>query len=76
MPMYDYFCEKCDKVFESYHPYIDDGQEDCPDCGTMSDRISTTDGIHLRKPRWVPPPKAKRRFGEDRPMPHKRQRWV
>lgn len=40
MPTYDYFCEKCDKNYEtivSIHQY--DGKDKCPECGNIGQRI-------------------------------------
>ncbi len=43
MPLYEYFCEKCDKVFESLGSMREsDAPTDCPKCGVSADRIMPT----------------------------------
>jgi len=38
MPLYEYRCESCQKVFEAYKRLSDDGREACPACGGKSSR--------------------------------------
>ena len=43
MPIYEYYCEKCDSVFESLQPIArSDEPVPCPACGRKSDRIMPT----------------------------------
>ncbi len=43
MPIYEYYCEKCDKVFDSLQATSRSDQPvDCPKCGRSSDRIMPT----------------------------------
>lgn len=43
MPIYEYYCEKCDKVFESLQSIArSDEPVPCPDCGRKADRIMPT----------------------------------
>ncbi len=43
MPLYEYHCEKCDKVFEALRPLREsDASTPCPDCSSDADRILTT----------------------------------
>jgi putative FmdB family regulatory protein len=39
MPLYEYRCEACDKVFEAYRRLSEEGQEACPACGRASSRV-------------------------------------
>jgi putative FmdB family regulatory protein len=39
MPLYEYRCESCQKVFEAYKRLSDDGREVCPVCGGKSSRV-------------------------------------
>jgi len=39
MPLYEYRCESCQKVFEAYKRLSDDGREACPACGGKSSRV-------------------------------------
>ncbi|HEY5640310.1 MAG TPA: zinc ribbon domain-containing protein [Dehalococcoidia bacterium] len=43
MPLYEYYCEKCDRVFESLQAISKSDQPvACPKCGRASDRIMPT----------------------------------
>ena len=43
MPLYEYYCENCDKVFDSLQSISrSDQPADCPKCGVASDRIMPT----------------------------------
>lgn len=39
MPLYEYRCESCQKVFEAYKRLSDDKEESCPQCGAASSRM-------------------------------------
>ncbi len=44
MPIYEYYCEKCDKVFESLRAIKNaDEPAPCPACGREADRIMPTE---------------------------------
>jgi len=78
MPVYSYYCMKCQKQFDQYHPYMDHDDEDCPGCSTPSKRV---DHFHEQNLRCVERPVtklplAKRRYGEDRPTVNHRKKWV
>lgn len=74
MPMYDYLCKK-HGVFESYHPYMDDGPEDCPECKALCPRVAHKEQ-RLKNPGYVRPPLAKKKWGEKGLVPHRPARWV
>lgn len=43
MPVYEYYCDKCDEVFDSLQPISKSDQPvACPECGHVSDRIMPT----------------------------------
>jgi putative FmdB family regulatory protein len=43
VPLYEYFCEKCDKVFEALGSFASSDQPaKCPTCGRKADRIMPT----------------------------------
>ncbi len=43
MPVYEYYCEKCDSVFDSLQAIAKSDQPvACPECGGPSDRIMPT----------------------------------
>jgi putative FmdB family regulatory protein len=39
MPLYEYRCESCHKVFEAYKRLTDSAEEGCPACGGRSSRV-------------------------------------
>ena len=43
MPVYEYYCDDCDKVFDSLQAISKSGEPvACPECGLASDRIMPT----------------------------------
>jgi putative FmdB family regulatory protein len=43
MPIYEYYCEHCDKVFEALRSIAASAERrPCPDCGRPADRIMPT----------------------------------
>ena len=54
MPLYEYYCDKCYKVFEALRSIKDSDQPaTCPECGAASDRIlPTTFSSMVRKGGW------------------------
>ncbi|HEV8573339.1 MAG TPA: zinc ribbon domain-containing protein [Dehalococcoidia bacterium] len=54
MPLYEYFCESCDEVFETLRSVSTSGEPvACPKCGAESDRIMpTTFASMSRKEGW------------------------
>ncbi|MGA7105248.1 MAG: zinc ribbon domain-containing protein [Candidatus Deferrimicrobiaceae bacterium] len=47
MPLYEYRCKSCHKVFEAYKRLSDGAEEACPACGGKSSRV----GISLFRAR-------------------------
>lgn len=39
MPLYEYQCESCKKIFEAYKRFSDDVEETCPSCGARATRM-------------------------------------
>ena len=54
MPLYEYYCDKCEKVFEALRSVqASDQQVKCPKCGADSDRIMPTSfATMVRKDGW------------------------
>lgn len=73
MPVFDYECTKCEENFESINTRPED-DDVCPKCGAKAVRVHHS-VQHLKKPHYVPPPKATRKFGDERPTPYKRAKW-
>ncbi len=43
MPLYEYYCQSCDKVFEALRPLRRSGEPaPCPECGRDAERIMPT----------------------------------
>jgi len=43
MPLYEYYCDGCDQVFEALRPFASSDQPaPCPKCGAQADRIMPT----------------------------------
>jgi putative FmdB family regulatory protein len=74
MPVYDFYCENCKALHESCER-VDAVQSECPQCSAKTQRVFTTDGLHLNKCEYTPPPLAKRKFGDSKKTMHKRYRW-
>lgn len=75
MPIYEYYCTKCEKSFEAYHTHVDDGMEQCEDCGEFSQRTQHYSEQKLRRPEWTRPPLATRKYGEAKPTAHRPAKW-
>jgi putative FmdB family regulatory protein len=54
MPLYEYYCDKCDAVFEALRSLSQSDQPaKCPKCGSAADRIMpTTFSSMVRKGGW------------------------
>jgi putative FmdB family regulatory protein len=54
MPLYEYYCDNCDEVFESLGSVsASDKPAKCPKCGAASDRIMPTSFASMvRKDGW------------------------
>lgn len=74
MPIYQYRCS-CGNVFESFHHKMDDEPEECPACGAPAARVDHFHDQNLRRPDYIAPPKATRKFGESKVTPHVRKKW-
>ncbi len=53
MPIYEYRCPKCQKIFEEWSTITEDHPEEpCPDCGTASPRIMSSTSFVLEGGGW------------------------
>jgi putative FmdB family regulatory protein len=55
MPLYEYYCESCDEVFEALRSVQESGEPTaCPHCGAAADRIMpTTFASMSRRDGWA-----------------------
>jgi putative FmdB family regulatory protein len=43
MPLYEYRCPDCTRLFEKLVPFVDDGREvECPTCGAQASKLLST----------------------------------
>ncbi len=52
MPIYEYRCQDCDKVFEKIERSFDEHAEACPVCGGESKRIISNTSFVLKGSGW------------------------
>lgn len=52
MPVYEYECPACEKVFEVQQRISDDPVESCPDCGGQVKKLVSMSSFHLKGGGW------------------------
>ncbi len=52
MPLYEYYCAKCDKVFEKLQKYSDPPLIQCDECGGKVDKQVSRSAFHLKGTGW------------------------
>lgn len=52
MPIYEYECSVCDKVFEVQQRISDDPLSECPDCGGSVKKLVSMSAFHLKGGGW------------------------
>lgn len=52
MPLYEYKCNKCKKVFERLNNINDNSDEICPICGSVSHKILSHSTFVLKGGGW------------------------
>ena len=73
MPIFEYNCEKHGS-FEEFNHQHDRDTGACPECSAACPRVFPSE-IHHKEQRYVPPPKATRKLGDERKTAHRRKRW-
>jgi putative FmdB family regulatory protein len=76
VPIYDYVCEK-DGEFEDFKSISERESALCPTCGAACN-LKSVQGTNqfAAKTKYILPPMATRKFGDDSPSPHRRKRWT
>ena len=64
MPLYEYRCPACDRVFEELRRAGDDGPADCPSCSRPSPRIVSLSSFALKGSGFYATDYVKRRPGQ------------
>lgn len=52
MPIYEYQCKQCDKVFEYMQRMSDDPKTECEECAGQLDRLISRSAFHLKGGGW------------------------
>ncbi len=52
MPLYEYFCEKCDSAFEVTQSFSDAPLEHCPTCQGAVKKLMSLGGFALKGNGW------------------------
>ncbi len=52
MPIYEYRCEECGKIFEKIQKGFDERTEPCPTCGGQAGRIISNTSFVLKGSGW------------------------
>ena len=52
MPVYEYECPACEKVFEVQQRISDDPLKTCPDCGGEVKKLVSMSSFHLKGGGW------------------------
>jgi putative FmdB family regulatory protein len=65
MPIYEYRCQDCDKVFEKIERSFDEHAEACPACGGESRRIISNTSFVLKGSGWYVTDYCNRNGGAD-----------
>ena len=65
MPIYEYRCQDCDKVFEKIQSGFDEHAETCPSCGGESKRIISNTSFVLKGSGWYVTDYCNRNGGAD-----------
>ena len=71
MPIYEYTCPSCCKVFEEWVKTHDTSPQPCPDCGTQSPHIVSNTTFVLKGSGWYVTDYGNRKgdSGKDSPSP-------
>jgi len=52
MPIYEYYCQKCDAVRELWQSTYDTDAKECPDCRIPMDKLISRSSFQLRGGGW------------------------
>lgn len=74
MPVYSYVCDKHGE-FEDLRSINDRDKSQCPECHEECNLVLSTNKF-AAKTRYIPPPLATRKFGDDKKTPYKRPKWI
>lgn len=52
MPIYEYQCGSCGKIFEEWQSGFEEREMECPECGGESKRLISHSSFHLKGSGW------------------------
>ncbi len=52
MPIYEYECDRCEKVFEVQQRISEDPLKTCPECGAAVKKLVSMSAFHLKGGGW------------------------
>jgi len=52
MPIYEYYCKKCNKTFEKFQKTTEKPLERCPECGNEASRVISKTTFALKGDGW------------------------
>lgn len=52
MPIYEYFCPKCEETFEEFQSNFEERDAECPECGCASKRQISNTSFILKGSGW------------------------
>lgn len=52
MPIYEYHCKKCDRIFEELQGFNDKPLKKCRECGGKVERLISLSAFHLKGSGW------------------------
>ena len=53
MPLYDFYCEKCDESEEVFFAFADKQEMNCEECGTKMEKVIFPVGVVFKGNGWA-----------------------
>ena len=74
MPIYQYNCS-AHGDFDTYQSISERLKCKCPECDNVCDMVLATNDFQA-KTNYILPPRASRKYGDQKPTSHRRARWT
>lgn len=55
MPIYEYACDTCDDILETYQRMTDEPRTECPSCQGKLTKLISSSTFHLKGEGWYAP---------------------
>ena len=69
MPLYEYQCRDCRRLFEIIQKFSDDALTDCSECGGTLEKVLSAPAFHLKGSGWYKTDYAPKAGGEKETSP-------